>query len=80
MGKSYPRIYRLLKNEGHSPDKAAEIVLDAKRGDKHARYWIASLHKLSRPRATNRHGDMAAVYAKENGVSYEEALVACNMD
>lgn len=30
--------------------------------------------------ATNRPGDMAAVYAQEAGVSYEQALVACNMD
>lgn len=27
-----------------------------------------------------RPGDMAAIYAEENGVSYEQALVACNMD
>ena len=30
--------------------------------------------------ATNRPGDQAAVYAKEAGCSYSEALVACNMD
>lgn len=30
--------------------------------------------------ATGRPGDMAAVYAEENGVSYEQALVSCNMD
>jgi hypothetical protein len=30
--------------------------------------------------ATNRPGDQAAVYAEETGVSYSEALVACNMD
>jgi hypothetical protein len=30
--------------------------------------------------ASNRPGDMAAEYAAENGVSYERALVACNMD
>ena len=30
--------------------------------------------------ATNRPGDQAAAYAEETGVSYSEALVACNMD
>ncbi len=30
--------------------------------------------------ATDRPGDQAAIYAEENGVSYSEALVACNMD
>lgn len=28
----------------------------------------------------NRPGEMAAIYAAETGVSYSEALVACNMD
>lgn len=32
------------------------------------------------PVATNRPGDMAAVYAAENGVDYSAALVHCNMD
>jgi hypothetical protein len=31
-------------------------------------------------RGSSRPGDMAAVYAEENGVPYEQALVACNMD
>lgn len=35
--------YDLLKSHGHSAAKAAEICLDAKRGDKHARQWIAVL-------------------------------------
>ena len=33
--------YAALKAAGHSAAKAAEIVLDAKRGDKYARDWIA---------------------------------------
>lgn len=33
------RLYDLLKDEGHSPAKAAEIVLDAKRGCEHALRW-----------------------------------------
>jgi hypothetical protein len=28
----------------------------------------------------DRPGDMASVYANENGCSYEQALVACNID
>lgn len=31
----YPRIYRRLKAMGHSPLKAAEIILDASRGDRY---------------------------------------------
>jgi len=36
----YPIIYDLLKRAGHSPAKAIEIILDAKRGDAHAMVWI----------------------------------------
>jgi len=32
--------YEALKAYGHSPAKAAEIILDAERGDKHALAWI----------------------------------------
>lgn len=32
--------YDALKTEGHSPAKAAEILLDAKRGDPWANKWI----------------------------------------
>ena len=32
--------YSLLVAMGHSPAKAAEIILDAKRGDEHALKWI----------------------------------------
>lgn len=32
--------YEALKAYGHSPAKAAEIVLDAKRGDFFSRGWI----------------------------------------
>ena len=37
--------YEILKAYGHSPAKAAEIVLDAKRGDAWAIRWIAWIHK-----------------------------------
>ena len=33
MDERYPRIYRLLKDAGHYPAKAVELLLDAKRGD-----------------------------------------------
>lgn len=32
--------YEALKRAGHSPAKAAEIILDGKRGVEYARYWI----------------------------------------
>jgi len=34
------RTYELLKQAGHSPAKAAEIALDAKRGDAFALQWV----------------------------------------
>lgn len=36
----YLRIYRMLLNYGHSPMKAVEIILDAKRGDCWSISWI----------------------------------------
>ena len=36
-------LYEALKRFGHSPAKAAEIALDAARGDKHALRWIAAI-------------------------------------
>jgi hypothetical protein len=33
--------YEVLKAYGHSPFKALEISLDAKRGDGHALLWLA---------------------------------------
>ena len=35
--------YAALKAYGHSPQKAAEIALDAERGDQHALNWIAAI-------------------------------------
>lgn len=37
-------------------------------------------HKEEPPTATNRPGDEAAIVAEETGMSYERALVFCNMD
>lgn len=36
--------YETLKRFGHSPMKAAEIALDAKRGDRHALTWLKLAH------------------------------------
>lgn len=36
-------VYEALKAHGHSAAKAAEIMLDAKRGDEYARQWIAQV-------------------------------------
>lgn len=44
----YPRTYALLKNIGHSPVKAAEIVLDASRGDSIAVDWVKIIWKARR--------------------------------
>lgn len=41
--------YELLKRAGHSPAKAAEIVLDAKRGDKHATAWLRIVRGEQKP-------------------------------
>lgn len=39
--------YDVLKAAGHSAAKAAEIALDAKRGDQHAKAWIAAVRAQS---------------------------------
>ena len=44
----YQRIYAMLKRAGHSPTKAAAVVLDAMRGDKHALLWIRAV-RSTRP-------------------------------
>jgi hypothetical protein len=36
-------IYRLLRARGHCPPKAAEILIDVKRKDAHARQWAKAL-------------------------------------
>lgn len=36
-------VYKLLRLHGHSPPKAAEILLDAQRGDVWALQWIKML-------------------------------------
>lgn len=39
--------YSALKAFGHSPAKAAEIILDATRGDEFSRRWIAMVMATS---------------------------------
>jgi predicted ATPase len=43
---TYKQIYKLLRNSGHSPIKAAEIMLDATRGDQLAMDWVKTLFRL----------------------------------
>lgn len=46
-GRRYLRVFRLLVSFGHSGQKAAEVVLDAKRKDKRAMQWIRLVRKWS---------------------------------
>jgi hypothetical protein len=46
MDKKYRRVYALLKQSGHMPAKAVEILIDAKRGDQLALYWIRGMRAL----------------------------------
>jgi hypothetical protein len=49
-----PRMndYETLKAAGHSPAKAAEIVLDAGRGDAHALRWISICREQTHTRSS----------------------------
>lgn len=47
--KEYNKIFWLLVGHGHCGAKAAEIILDAKRGNKYARQWISAVFKMRRP-------------------------------
>lgn len=38
------RVYRMLKEAGHEPSKALEILVDARRGLSHALTWVRILH------------------------------------
>lgn len=44
----YKRVYEMLKSVGHTPLKAAQIILDAQRGDNFAMTWIRGCWRLSR--------------------------------
>jgi hypothetical protein len=45
ISERYPLAYRLLKDAGHDPAKAVELLLDAKRGDEWALIWIRVLRR-----------------------------------
>lgn len=38
--------YEILKAMGHTPAKAAEIALDAKRGDEYAVQWVTAARQI----------------------------------
>jgi hypothetical protein len=65
-------MYELAANAGIplKGDDTVERAVDA----------LARAVIESRPVATNRPGDMAAIYAEETGIDYATALVHCNMD
>lgn len=42
----YRRVYEMLKSRGHSPVKALEILLEARRGDELALAWIRFLRRM----------------------------------
>lgn len=46
----HKRTYEMLKDLGHSPVKAAEIVLDASRGIPHAIAWVKLIARMRRER------------------------------
>ena len=58
--------YEALKAHGHTPAKAAEIILDAKRGDEFCRKWIACIQQIHRGRG-------AAEQAAPNARNQEQA-------
>lgn len=49
----YRRIFRMLVNYGHGSAKAAEIILDAKRGDWLSLQWIRCIRDNSRLKVVN---------------------------
>lgn len=53
---SYRHTYAMLKRAGHTPAKAAEIVLDASRGDRHALRWVVTAFPQSAARPTSYRG------------------------
>lgn len=45
--------YEVLKAAGHTPAKAAEIALDAKRGDNFAKRWIEMSRRIIEGRSAS---------------------------
>lgn len=48
MHDRYPRVYSALKRQGHDAAKAIEIILEARRGNRHALMWIRAIARLGR--------------------------------
>lgn len=46
----YTRVYGLLKATGHSPEKALEILIDARRGKRYALDWVRVCFNQRKPR------------------------------
>ena len=46
MKKTTNRVYHMLVIYGHSPEKAGQIIVDARRRNKHALDWIRCVHGL----------------------------------
>lgn len=46
--------YEVLKAMGHTPAKAAEIALDAKRGDEYAVAWIEAARQMATERSASQ--------------------------
>lgn len=40
------RVYEMLKRAGHSPAKAIEILVDARRGNRHAVDWVRAIFRI----------------------------------
>lgn len=45
-GKRHARVFHMLVANGHSAHKAAEIILDARRGYRYALDWIHLAHDM----------------------------------
>lgn len=52
MAAEQTRTYETLKLLGHTPAKTVEIMLDAKRGDKHALGWVDMALQMLRAQPT----------------------------
>jgi len=46
--RTYKRVYRMLRDTGHSGLVALNILWDARRGSRHALDWIRTLRNLIR--------------------------------
>lgn len=47
----FRRIHAMLCAYGHSTQKSIEIIIDAKRGNKHSLSWIRTIRRAAAPKA-----------------------------